>query len=44
MTILWLSPMFCPYFMWCIPPILWVLFNYTHWVIRVLYSQSSSGA
>ena len=43
-TLLWITPMFCPLFTWVCPPILYILFYYTAFVIRNLYYKSSEGA
>lgn len=44
-TVLWMTPMFCPMFILIAPILLYVLFYYTSFTVRVFYhAHTGSGA
>lgn len=42
-TVLWMTPMFCPIFVWITPIILYIMFHYTAIVVKYFYRTQSDG-
>lgn len=42
-TVLWLTPLFCPMFVWVVPIILYIMFHYTAIVVKHFYRPSTEG-
>jgi hypothetical protein len=42
-TVLWMTPLFCPMFVWVTPIILYILFYYTSMVVKVFYNHQIGG-
>ena len=42
-TVLWMTPLFCPVFVWVTPIILYIMFHYTATVVKYFYRRSSEG-
>lgn len=40
-TVLWITPMFCPLFVWLVPILLYVLFHYSAFAVRRFYAPST---